>query len=77
MSQADAAQTEIPGPTGSGAFGTTVKVLPNGNFVVTDPTYTEGGLTSIGAVYLYNSTTFSVISLLKGARQATGSAVVD
>ena len=32
-------QIDIPGPAGSGSFGRTVTVLPNGNFVVTDPTY--------------------------------------
>ena len=30
-------QTDIVGPAGSEMFGTTVTVLPNGNFVVTDP----------------------------------------
>jgi hypothetical protein len=47
---------DIPGPPNSGIFGETVTVLPNGNFVVTDPdypfytNYTEAK----GAVYLYN-----------------------
>ncbi len=65
--RAEAAPGEIPGPAGSGAFGTTVAVLPNGNVVVTDPTYSKGGLTSIGAVYLYNGATLAVISILKGS----------
>jgi hypothetical protein len=47
---------DIPGPPNSGIFGETVTVLPNGNFVVTDPyypfytDYTEAR----GAVYLYS-----------------------
>jgi cysteine-rich repeat protein len=75
VGQAEAEQIEISGPSGSGAFGTTVKILPNGNFVVTDPTYTEGSLTSIGAVYLYDGATLNVISMVKGstAGDQTGS----
>ena len=34
---ARAAQVDLNGPAGSGTFGWTVTVLPNGNFVVTDP----------------------------------------
>ena len=30
---------DIAGPEGSGAFGADVLVLPNGNFVVTDPNF--------------------------------------
>jgi Repeat of unknown function (DUF5650) len=44
-----AAQTDIHGPPGSGAFGMAVAVLPNGNIVVTDPWVTSRR----GAVYLY------------------------
>ena len=36
-------------PPGSAAFGTSVSVLPNGNIVVTDPSYRDGR----GAVHLY------------------------
>jgi hypothetical protein len=46
-----AVQTDIPGPAGSVAFGTSVTVLPNGNFVVTDP---NGPPSGAGAVYLYS-----------------------
>ncbi len=46
-------QIDWPGPQGSRAFGTTVKVLPNGNIVVTDPGYTADGTYAYGAVYLY------------------------
>lgn len=35
-----ATQTDIHGPAGSVRFGRWVTVLPNGNFVVTDPTTT-------------------------------------
>ena len=49
----NAAQIDIPGPAGSGAFGTTVTVLPNGNIVVTDP---NGPVSNVGAVYLYSPT---------------------
>jgi hypothetical protein len=58
-----AAQIDIHGPTGSGAFGTTVTVLPNGNFVVTDP---DGPVSGIGAVYLY-SPSGTLISSLYGS----------
>ena len=63
-----ATQTDIPGPAGSGAFGTSVTVLPNGNFVVTDPTYSiPAGAASVGAVYLYDGATLSIISTLTGS----------
>lgn len=46
---------DIPAPAGSSTnFGKTVRVLPNGNFLVTDPNYTlPGQATQVGAVYLY------------------------
>ena len=53
---ADAILVDISGPPNSGSFGHSVTVLPNGNFVVTDPDYpfytdyTEAR----GAVYLYS-----------------------
>jgi hypothetical protein len=65
-----AAQIDIPGPTGSGTFGSTVTYLPNGNFVVTDPTYsltTPTAVASVGAVYLYNGSTLALISTLTGS----------
>jgi hypothetical protein len=37
--KAVAVQVDIAGPAGSGQFGTSVTILPNGNFVVTDPSY--------------------------------------
>lgn len=60
----------IAGPAGSGNFGNLVTVLPNGNYVVTDPGFDEGGVTDIGAVYLYNGLTHQIISTLKGSRSS-------
>ena len=63
-----AAQTDITGPAGSGMFGKAVTVLTNGNFVVTDPTYSiPGGAAKVGAVYLYDGVTLAVISTLTGS----------
>jgi hypothetical protein len=65
-----AAQTDIPGPAGSGSFGKTVTYLPNGNFVVTDPTYsltTPTAVASVGAVHLYNGSTLALISTFTGS----------
>jgi hypothetical protein len=50
---ARANQLDIPGPAGSGAFGTTVAVLPSGNIVVTDPD-PNPLVSNLGAVYLYS-----------------------
>jgi uncharacterized protein DUF5650/carboxypeptidase family protein/uncharacterized protein DUF4214 len=61
---AKASQTDIAGPVNSGAFGTTVTLLPNGNIVVTDPTF---GATDVGAVYLYSGATLALISTLTGS----------
>jgi hypothetical protein len=51
----EAAQFDLFGPPGSVAFGTNVTVLPNGNFVVTDPEAKIGGMLNVGAVYLFKS----------------------
>lgn len=56
----------LPAPTGSGSFGTNVTILTNGNYVVADPTYSAGGKSNIGAVYLYNGKTHQLISTLIG-----------
>ncbi|HMI79722.1 MAG TPA: hypothetical protein VK484_13075, partial [Ferruginibacter sp.] len=62
-----AAQTlDITGPAGSERFGT-VTVLPNGNYIVSDPFYDEGAIANVGAVYLYNGSTHALISTLKGS----------
>ena len=63
-----AAQIDLSGPAGSGAFGSSVTVLSNGNFVVTDPSYSiPGGPTNVGAVYLYDGATLALISKLTGS----------
>ena len=64
----NAAKVDIVGPPGSQKFGENVVALPNGNFVVIDSQYDEGGLTDIGAAYLYNGTTLAIISILKGSQ---------
>jgi Repeat of unknown function (DUF5650) len=62
-----AQQVDIVGPPGSGAFGSRVKVLPNGNIVVTDPMFTaSGGPVNAGAVYLYTPDG-TLISTLTGS----------
>jgi hypothetical protein len=69
-------QTDIPGPAGSEMFGWTVTVLPNGNFVVTDPFYDASGPTQdVGRVYLYNGNTLALINTMTGtaANDAVGS----
>ncbi len=58
---------DIHGPAGSGAFGTTVTALPNGNLVVTDPLYDAGGVQDVGAVFLYNGGNGALISTLTGS----------
>ena len=63
---ARAAQTDLAGPADSVQFGTAVAVLPNGNFVVTDPSYSTGAA-NVGAVYLYDGATLAVISKLTGS----------
>lgn len=65
---ANAAQVVIPGPAGSSRFGTAVAVLPNGDFVVTDPQATgAGGITSAGAVHHYRPDG-TLVATLRGAR---------
>jgi hypothetical protein len=50
ISFANATQFNINGPAGSGSFGSTVRVLPNGHIVVVDPDWQNG----TGAVYRFN-----------------------
>ncbi|MBX7053789.1 MAG: hypothetical protein K1X36_02455 [Pyrinomonadaceae bacterium] len=75
-----AAQTDIAGPVASTEFGSTVTVLPNGNFVVTAPKYDiPSGPADVGRVYLYSGETLAVISTLTGSTandQIGGSIVV-
>jgi len=61
VGQAQADQLDIHGPPGSGRFGEAVKVLPNGNIVVADPSANFDR----GAVYLY-APTGAQISVLSG-----------
>ena len=66
VAMAHAGQTDLPTPAGSGAFGSQVVTLPNGNFIVTDPSFDDGATANVGAVYLY-SPAGTVISMLKGS----------
>jgi hypothetical protein len=61
VGQAQADQMDIKGPPGSGRFGETVKVLPNGNIVIVDPAANFDR----GAVYLY-APSGAQISVLSG-----------
>jgi hypothetical protein len=65
--QANKGQINLYGPAGSRSFGYSVTVLPNGNFVVTDPYYSPGTTTFAGAVYLYNGASKALISTMKGS----------
>ena len=58
--------TQVTGPSGSVSFGTSIVVLTNGNYVVTDP-YWNNGTSEVGAVYLYNGATHALISTLTGS----------
>jgi hypothetical protein len=63
-----AMQIDIVGPSGSGTFGGQVVALPNGNIIVTDPSYdAPGSVSNVGAVYLYNGATHALISRLTGS----------
>jgi hypothetical protein len=59
--------TVLNGPLGSGLFGTGVYMLPNGNYVVTDPSFSQGGAVNVGAVYLYRGSNNTLISTLTGS----------
>jgi hypothetical protein len=56
----------LPGPGGSGAFGTSVMVLANGNYVISDPSW-DGSASDAGAVYLYDGGSHALISALTGS----------
>jgi hypothetical protein len=58
----------LPSPAGSGGFGSSVKFLANGNYVITDPAYSTGGRSNVGAAYLYDGRTNQVISTLTGSQ---------
>ncbi|MCU1396661.1 MAG: hypothetical protein JWM34_5089 [Ilumatobacteraceae bacterium] len=63
-----ALETDLSGPAGSGFFGGDVLVLSNGNLVVADPSFDKAGVSSVGAVYLYDGVTHRLISTLTGSR---------
>lgn len=56
---------DIIGPAGSGNFGN-ITVLSNGNYVVADQYYDQGATLNVGAVHLYNGSTHTLISTIKG-----------
>lgn len=63
-----ATQIDIIGPAGSQNFGEKVYALPNGNIVVVDSFYDlPGPIVNVGAVYLYNGTNGTLISLITGS----------
>ncbi len=57
---------DIAGPPGSGAFGTQVLTLANGNFVVTDPTWDNESIADVGAVYLFHGPSRALIKTIVG-----------
>lgn len=59
-----AQSTDVTGPANSGAFGRSITVLSNGNYVLADSLF---GATDVGAVYLYNGLTHALISTLMGS----------
>ena len=69
LASGSTAQTiDMPGPTGSGGFGTQVTALPNGNIVITDPYFDTRDGQDTGAVHLYNGATGALISTMTGTR---------
>ncbi|MEM1325594.1 MAG: T9SS type A sorting domain-containing protein [Bacteroidota bacterium] len=62
-----AQSTDIIGPPGSEEFGRRITVLPNGNYVVADPKWDDGATPNVGAVYLYDGSTNTLISTLTGS----------
>jgi len=60
-------QLDLVGPAGSEDFGDQVLVLANGNYVITDPLWDDGPTEDVGAVYLYDGITNTVISTLTGS----------
>lgn len=62
-----ASQISIDGPAGSAQFGQKLFLLPNGNIVAVDTAYTNAGVSKVGAVYLYDGATLTLISKLTGS----------
>ncbi len=62
------AQTiDISGPPGSQLFGMHTKILPNGNYVITDPYFDDNLTKDVGAVYLFSGGSHTIISVIKGS----------
>jgi trimeric autotransporter adhesin len=59
--------TDLVGPAGSQAFGSQVVVLSNGNFVVSDYQFDSPTAIDVGAVYLFDGVTGSLISTTTGS----------
>jgi hypothetical protein len=57
---------DIAGPPGSGAFGTQVLTLANGNFVVTDPAWDNSDTPDLGAVYVYDGPSRRLLKTITG-----------
>lgn len=62
-----AQKIDVDTPPGSGAFGTKIIDLTNGNYVISDPFFDDVALNNVGAVYLYNGHNHSLISTIKGS----------
>ena len=60
-------QLVVDGPPGSEFFGGRVTVLENGNYIVVDPGWDSPIAVDVGAVYLYDGRTNTVISTLTGS----------
>jgi hypothetical protein len=58
--------TEVSGPIGSVAFGKSITFLPNSNYIITDPNWSNGLNANAGAVYLYDGITHELLSKLTG-----------
>jgi hypothetical protein len=64
-----ATQQDIPAPASSSeSYGTAVTVLPNGNIVVVDPGFSLPNLANVGAAYLLDGATLSIISTIRGSQ---------
>lgn len=55
------------GPVGSFNFGSKTIVLTNGNYVISDPYYSSPTTANVGAVYLYDGVTNSLIGTITGS----------
>lgn len=62
-----AQKTDLPYPSGSQRFGSSIVDLPNGNFVVTDPYYDDGEVKDVGAVFVFNGLDYTLLATIKGS----------